>query len=99
MPSTPNATMKSQYHFSTPEERAPTDFKSGAIVVSRHAWRGHGVDTDDGLSIGLIEDRLPAANGDRPTLLRIDGLSKTFPGTRALSDVSIDIRAGEVHAL
>ncbi|WP_167042365.1 sugar ABC transporter ATP-binding protein [Salinibacterium sp. ZJ454] len=32
-------------------------------------------------------------------VLRIEGLSKTFPGQRALDDVSIDVRAGEVHAL
>jgi ribose transport system ATP-binding protein len=32
-------------------------------------------------------------------VLRIDGLSKTFAGTRALSDASLDIRPGEVHAL
>jgi ABC-type sugar transport system ATPase subunit len=32
-------------------------------------------------------------------VLRIAGLSKAFAGTRALSDVSIDIRPGEVHAL
>ena len=31
--------------------------------------------------------------------LRVEDLSKTFPGTRALIDVSLDIRAGEVHAL
>jgi ribose transport system ATP-binding protein len=33
------------------------------------------------------------------TLLRIEGLSKTFPGTRALINASIDIRAGEIHGL
>ncbi|WP_460710888.1 sugar ABC transporter ATP-binding protein [Nocardioides dilutus] len=32
-------------------------------------------------------------------VLTVRGLSKTFPGTRALDDVSIDIRPGEVHAL
>lgn len=32
-------------------------------------------------------------------LLRIDGVSKSFPGVQALEDVSIDIRAGEVHAI
>jgi ribose transport system ATP-binding protein len=32
-------------------------------------------------------------------VLRIERLSKTFPGTRALSDASIEIRAAEVHAL
>ncbi|HEV3055489.1 MAG TPA: sugar ABC transporter ATP-binding protein [Solirubrobacteraceae bacterium] len=31
--------------------------------------------------------------------LRVERLSKTFPGTRALIDASIEIRAGEVHAL
>ena len=32
-------------------------------------------------------------------VLRVAGLSKTFGATRALQDVSIDIRAGEIHAL
>src|SRR4051812_42292965 len=32
-------------------------------------------------------------------VLKIDGLSKTFAGTRALVDASLDIRPGEVHAL
>lgn len=32
-------------------------------------------------------------------LLRVENLSKTFPGTRALTDVGLDIRPGEVHAL
>jgi ribose transport system ATP-binding protein len=31
--------------------------------------------------------------------LNVERLSKTFPGTRALIDVSIEIRPGEVHAL
>jgi ribose transport system ATP-binding protein len=45
-----------------------------------------------------------AANGAKPRppgedALRVSGLSKTFGATRALQDVSIDIRAGEIHAL
>src|SRR5262245_12028470 len=32
-------------------------------------------------------------------VLRIAGLSKTFPGTRALIDASMTIGQGEVHAL
>ena len=32
-------------------------------------------------------------------LLEIRGLGKRFPGVVALDDVSLDIRAGEVHAL
>src|SRR3954447_15453872 len=39
-----------------------------------------------------------AAPGTRP-VLEVRNLSKTFPGTRALDDVSIDIAPGEVHAL
>jgi ribose transport system ATP-binding protein len=37
------------------------------------------------------QDTIPA--------LRIRGLSKTFPGTRALDAVDFDVRHGEVHAL
>src|SRR3954465_5338541 len=42
-----------------------------------------------------------ASNGAGPGeyALRVSGLSKTFGATRALQDVSIDIRAGEIHAL
>ena len=32
-------------------------------------------------------------------LLKLENLSKTFPGTKALVNVDLDIRAGEVHAL
>ncbi len=35
----------------------------------------------------------------REAAVRIEGLSKTFPGQRALDDVSIEIRRGEIHAL
>jgi ribose transport system ATP-binding protein len=33
------------------------------------------------------------------TVLQLEGLSKTFGGTRALVDVDLDIRANEIHAL
>lgn len=32
-------------------------------------------------------------------LLELQGIGKSFPGVRALHDVSLDLRAGEVHAL
>ena len=37
--------------------------------------------------------------GERGAELRIEGLSKTFPGTRALDSVDLEVRAGEIHAL
>jgi ABC-type sugar transport system ATPase subunit len=37
--------------------------------------------------------------GPEDVILKVENLSKTFPGTRALSHVDIDIRPGEVHAL
>ena len=37
---------------------------------------------------------------ERPApVLAVDGLSKSFPGVRALHDVRFDVHAGEVHAL
>ena len=33
------------------------------------------------------------------TLLRLSGVVKTFPGVRALDGVSLDVAAGEIHAL
>ncbi len=36
---------------------------------------------------------------DAPPVLRVQDVSKSFPGVRALRGVSLDIAAGEVHAL
>ncbi len=32
-------------------------------------------------------------------ILKLEGISKSFPGVRALADISFDVRPGEVHAL
>ncbi|KAB0679734.1 sugar ABC transporter ATP-binding protein [Aureimonas leprariae] len=40
----------------------------------------------------------PDAEGGRP-LLEVSGLAKRFAGVAALDDVSLDLRAGEVHGL
>jgi len=37
--------------------------------------------------------------GGEPPLLRVTGLSKTFPGVKALQDVSLDVHAGEIVAV
>jgi ribose transport system ATP-binding protein len=44
-----------------------------------------------------IAEPVPAQEAKR--ILRLEGLSKTFGGTRALIDVDLDIRANEIHAL
>jgi putative multiple sugar transport system ATP-binding protein len=33
------------------------------------------------------------------TILRMQGITKTFPGVRALSDVNLEVRRGEIHAI
>ncbi len=40
-----------------------------------------------------------AKGSETAPVLEANGISKTFPGVRALQDVSVSIRAGEVHAL
>ena len=39
------------------------------------------------------------AESPAQVVLRVAGVSKTFPGTRALQDVDLDVRRGEIHAL
>ncbi|HYZ29667.1 MAG TPA: sugar ABC transporter ATP-binding protein [Thermoleophilaceae bacterium] len=40
-----------------------------------------------------------AAASERPPLLHVQGVSKSFPGVKALEDMRLDLRAGEVLAL
>jgi rhamnose transport system ATP-binding protein len=44
-------------------------------------------------------EREDAENGARHRLLRATGISKSYAGVHALRDVSIDLAAGEVHAI
>jgi ribose transport system ATP-binding protein len=41
----------------------------------------------------------PACNDSREVVLRLEDVSKTYPGVRALDNVSIECRAGEIHAI
>ncbi len=36
---------------------------------------------------------------DMNMILKMEGITKTFPGVKALNDVSFDVRPGEIHAL
>jgi ribose transport system ATP-binding protein len=54
------------------------------------------VTADDTNTTQGTADPAPSA---RPTLLRIENLSKTFVGQKALDRVSLEIAQGEVHAL
>jgi ribose transport system ATP-binding protein len=36
---------------------------------------------------------------DEQTILRMEGITKTFPGVKALDDVRLDVGMGEIHAL
>jgi len=40
-----------------------------------------------------------AAALSHDALLSVTGLSKSFPGVRALADVDFELRAGEIHAV
>jgi ABC-type sugar transport system ATPase subunit len=39
------------------------------------------------------------ADGRRVPVVAVENISRSYPGVRALRDVSLDLRAGEVHAL
>ena len=50
-------------------------------------------------SAALGTEPSPPAPAEMIPLLRLEGISKGFPGVQALSDVHLELRAGEVHAL
>jgi ribose transport system ATP-binding protein len=47
----------------------------------------------------VVSDGRPGAGLTDTPLLRVSGASKSFPGVRALDDVHLDLRHGEVHAV
>ncbi len=61
----------------------------GTVGVSRCQTTAHPSNQED-----LVRDHMRAES-----LLEVNGLSKTFPGVKALNDVSFSLRPGEVHAL
>ena len=55
--------------------------------------------TSHNQAVALAPAPSPNGSGNGTPVLQITGLSKTFTGTRALIDASLDIRPGEIHAL
>ena len=51
------------------------------------------------MSVGPATADIAARPQAPRTVLRITGLSKTFPGTKALDDVTLEVAEGEIHAL
>ena len=47
----------------------------------------------------MDQGRAVTTSTERPVIVRMANVSKTFGGTRALRDVDFELRAGEVHAL
>jgi ABC-type sugar transport system ATPase subunit len=49
---------------------------------------------------GAVQTARPeSGSGAQTPVLRIEHLSKTFPGTKALDDVALEVAEGEIHAL
>ncbi|TIU66911.1 MAG: sugar ABC transporter ATP-binding protein, partial [Mesorhizobium sp.] len=51
------------------------------------------------IEVGNVHTLSPPNGSASRSRVQITQLSKTFPGTRALNGVNLDIRAGEIHAL
>ncbi len=51
------------------------------------------------MGANLEKQETPASAGDKSVLLRMEGICKSFPGVKALDNVSLTVRAGTVHAL
>ena len=47
----------------------------------------------------MAEARTASSDAVHDPLLRLESITKSFPGVRALSDVRLEVAAGEVHAL
>ena len=60
-----------------------------------------GANAEPGVLNGAYEGASDAgaADGDRPIVLQLTDVVKTFPGVRALDGVQLEVRAGEVHCL
>jgi ABC-type sugar transport system ATPase subunit len=74
-------------------------------VIGRNASRRDADDTQGRreVAVPLHHTQEPAGTTPQPgvetPVLRVQHLSKTFPGTKALDDVSLEIAEGEIHAL
>ncbi|SNT39043.1 ribose transport system ATP-binding protein [Asanoa hainanensis] len=99
----PSASAEQPGSVSIPQARhaAPDEVDSAAPADVEDAPG----DTVDGDEVGSAATPVQGGGGvvddgaERPVVLRLTDVVKTFPGVRALDGVQLEVRAGEVHCL
>ena len=108
-----NVTGTFRYTGTSPIARALLE--SGQVELDSLVTHEYGMEQDRTVAHGRRLDRLAEANRHAArtpsrraesarqvmteTLLSVQGISKSFPGVKALDDVSFEVRPGTVHAL
>lgn len=73
---------------------ATLDSFAAPLLISGIVWGGSSMPTAT-----QTTQTQKADSSKRDTVLEVKGLSKYYPGVRALDDVSVDFERGEIHAL
>jgi ribose transport system ATP-binding protein len=73
------------------------NFKTGFVIY--HEDRLSSALPPEKLKAVFEQQRSRRIMNDQNTLLQIDGVTKVFPGVRALDNVTFSVHAGEVHGL
>jgi len=91
----PGATVVNRHRAADGDGATATPEQDGRSAAARDAGPAGSVPGGDGTGPG---DRT-ADGSERPVVLRLTDVVKTFPGVRALDGVQLEVRAGEVHCL
>ena len=74
------------------------DYDNGVKVVPSQLLESVIVDKTN-YKKDLVDDRLLPEVAAGMTILEMRGITKTFPGVKALQDVNLEVRRGEIHAI